>query len=452
MRVRSGEKRTTRAGLARALTLMNVFLLASAFVLGAGALLLTSLLTNALRGQALDDARVSLSQYVNGVLRDELVRDGRVTVANLDALVERELRARPDILSVKVWAPDGTLAWTNLAPERIGKRFPLEGHLGEAIEEGKAEAELESLGSGEDEVESRLDVDKVVEVYAPILGSNGRPIGAYEIYADSARVEAVVADRKRQLWLAVFGVFLLLYGALALLVRGASSRLRAQTTALKQRSAQLLDSYRELEQSSLEAIETLNATVEAKDPYTAGHSLRVQRVANAIGTQLGLDRDRLTTLGHAALFHDIGKLAVPDAVLTKPARLDSDEYELIKQHPAKGAEIVGKLGRLRDAVPLILHHHERWDGTGYPDGLASAEIPVEAAIVGLADAWDAMTTERPYDRALSLAEAHAEIREGRGGQFSPEVVDAFLDAARRQPADFSPETPVNAHREIADAS
>ena len=423
-----------RVELARSLTLLKVFVVASAAILTVGAIAISSLLAKALQGQALDDARVSLTQYVNGVLHDELVQDGRVSSAKVSGLVERDLRSRSDILSVKVWAPDGTLAWTNLEPERIGTRYPVEGHLAEAVLDGHAEAELESLaGHGEDEAESRLGVDRAVEVYAPILDSDGEPIGAYEIYADSAGLEATVQERTRQLWLVVLAVFAILWAALALLVRGASSRLRRQTQTLKQRSAQLLDSYRELEQSSLDAIETLNATVEAKDPYTAGHSARVQRIAVAIGVELELDTGRLSTLGHAALFHDIGKLAVPDAVLTKPGRLDEAEYELIKKHSEKGAEIVDKLGRLRSAVPLIRHHHERWDGKGYPDALRADEIPLEAAVIGLADAWDAMTTDRPYHRALTLEEAHAEIRNGRGTQFSPVVVDAFLAVARRNP-------------------
>lgn len=437
------------AQLARSLTLLKVFLLASALILCAGAFALTTVLTGTVRSQALDDASVSLTQYVNGVLHDELVQDGRVTVVGADAIAARDLRNRPDIVSVKVWSVDGTLAWTNLAPERIGKRFPLDGHLGDAVEKGVAEAELESLGDAEDAAESRLGIDKVIEVYAPIFGDRGQPIGAYEIYAESARLESLVAERSRQLWLIVLIVFLLLYASLALLVRGASARMRRQTQTLKQRSNQLLDSYRELEQSSLEAIEALNATVEAKDPYTAGHSVRVQRIAVAIGLELNLDSARLTALGHAALFHDVGKLAVPDAILMKPAKLDPDEYAVIKLHSEKGAEIVGNLGRLRDAVPLIRHHHERWDGRGYPDGLAGDAIPVEAAIVGLADAWDAMTTDRPYARALTVEEAHAEIRAGRSSQFSPAVVDAFLAAARRRPAEFSRVTPFGELRAIA---
>ena len=130
---------------------------------------------------------------------------------------------------------------------------------------------------------------------------------------------------------------------------------------------------------------------------------------------------------------------MPDAILTKPARLTDEEYALIKRHSEDGARIVAKFGRLRAAVPIIRHHHERWDGSGYPDGLAGEEIPLEASIVGLADAWDAMTTERPYHRALTLEQAFAEVRRGRGTQFAPEVVDAFFAAQKRRPGEFWPD-------------
>jgi HD-GYP domain-containing protein (c-di-GMP phosphodiesterase class II) len=108
----------------------------------------------------------------------------------------------------------------------------------------------------------------------------------------------------------------------------------------------------------------------------------------------------------------------------------------MKTHSAEGARIVAKFGRLRETVPIIRHHHEWWDGNGYPDGLAGNEIPLEAAVAGLADAWDAMTTDRPYHRALSSDEAFAELRKGRGTQFAPQVVDAFFAAAARRPEEF----------------
>jgi putative two-component system response regulator len=132
---------------------------------------------------------------------------------------------------------------------------------------------------------------------------------------------------------------------------------------------------------------------------------------------------------------------VPDAILTKPAQLTAEEYELMKQHPADGAAIIAKFSRLQGAVPMILHHHERWDGGGYPHHLAGEGIPLGARIVGLADAWDAMTTDRPYHRALHLHEAEEELRTNRGTQFAPAVVDAFfraLAAGRIPPAEASP--------------
>src|SRR5207237_4501650 len=180
-----------------------------------------------------------------------------------------------------------------------------------------------------------------------------------------------------------------------LLVRHASSTLRRQSATLQSRSRELMDSYHRLEQSSLEAIESLNATVDAKDPYTAGHSARVQRIALAVAEELGIPAQRLDAVRFGGLFHDIGKIGVPDSILTKPGRLDEEEFALIQRHPADGAEIVSHFSRLHQAVPLIRHHHERWDGKGYPDRLAGEQIPLEACVVGLAAAWAAMTTDRP---------------------------------------------------------
>jgi putative nucleotidyltransferase with HDIG domain len=417
--------------VARSLTLLRVFVVASAVLLALAALILGTILTHQLRTQALDDAKADLTQYTNGVLSSALLRDSKLVIRRqLPELVERDLAARPDIVSVKVWRADGVLAWTSLEPERIGMRFEAGHHLSEVIETGEAAAEFEKLGGAEDAAEAKLGFDHIIEVYAPIRAGR-RVVGAYEVYANSASIQASIASGKRVIWMATLAVLAVVWALLMVLVRGASVTLTGQTDKLRARSRQLMDSYARLEENTLEAIEMLNATVEAKDPYTAGHSRRVQEIALAIGRQLGLDQARLEALRLAGLFHDIGKLAVPDAILTKPARLSTDEFALIQQHSEAGARIVGKLGRLRDIVPIIRHHHERWDGGGYPDRLAADSIPLEAAIVGLADAWDAMTTDRPYHRALTVQEALAEVRSGRGAQFAPEVVDAFLATLMR---------------------
>ncbi|HZE28790.1 MAG TPA: HD domain-containing phosphohydrolase, partial [Gaiellaceae bacterium] len=303
-------------------------------------------------------------------------------------------------------------------------------------------AELNRLNDEEDSVEAAELPDNIVEVYAPLFAGQHEVVGAYEVYADAEPLEASIADTKRTIWIASAALFAFLWLLLMLLARNASGMLRRQTTTLRERSVALSESYRLLEESSLEAIESLNATVEAKDPDTAGHSLRVQQVALAIAAQLELTAQQVDALRFGSLFHDIGKIAVPDGILVKPAKLDYWEYAQMKTHSAEGARIVGKFGRLREAVPVIKHHHERWDGTGYPDGLAGDATPLEAAIVGLADAWDAMTTHRPYHRALSSGEALAEVQAGRGTQFSPVVVHAFMFAAALLPDELGLDEPL----------
>jgi putative nucleotidyltransferase with HDIG domain len=444
VRLLAGTGSNLRAATERSVTLLRVFLLASAVIIAAGGILLSSALTHAISDQALADSRASVSQYVDGVLRGELVRGGQVQVTrNASARLQDELRHNRSLVTVKVWRPDGVLAWTNRGQDRIGQRFEIDGDLGEAIESRAAVGHIDQLSSDEDAVEESLGFDHLLEVYAPIVApGRHKVLGVYEIYADPKGLEHTLASRRNMIWMTVAAVFLALWAALALLVRGASKTLTRQTRELRQRERDLLASYERLEESSLEAIESLNATVEAKDPDTAGHSLRVQRVALAIAAQLDLTAQQLDALRFGSLFHDIGKIAVPDGILVKPAKLDYWEYAQMKTHSAEGARIVGKFGRLRDAVPIIRHHHERWDGNGYPDGLAGSAIPLEAAIVGLADAWDAMTTDRPYHRALSEAEALAEVRAGRGTQFSPVVVDAFMFAAALLPDELGLDEPL----------
>ena len=428
------------------MTLLRVFVVASGVLLALGAVVLGAILTASVRNQAIEDRELSLARYADAVLGQRLVRDDRLSVgAEAASLLRREIRADHDIVNVKVWRADGVLLWTKIGRDRIGKRFPLTGHLAETLRTGVPEGELESMDDTHDSAEARLGVTNVLEVYAPIATDTGSIVGAYEIYVDSAPIEAFIADRKRTVLLATAGVFGSLWLLLTVLVGGASRMLRQQARRLHEQTQELRESYRRLEASSLEAIESLNATVEAKDPDTAGHSVRVQRIALAVGEELGLAEEQMDALRFGALFHDIGKLAVPDRVLTKPEQLTYWEYAQMKLHAQEGARIVDKIGRLRAAVPIVRHNHERWDGSGYPDGLAADEIPIEAAIVGLAEAWDAMTTDLPYRRALSRAEALAEIEKGRGTQFAPEVVDAFLRSFERiRAADVAP-------RAVADA-
>jgi putative nucleotidyltransferase with HDIG domain len=172
-------------------------------------------------------------------------------------------------------------------------------------------------------------------------------------------------------------------------------------------------------------MESLSATVDARDAYTAGHSRRVQQLALAIGRELRLSQIELDLLGHAALFHDIGKLAIPDSILLKPASLTDGEWELMQRHADEGARIIDRLGFLGDAVPAIRHHHERFDGKGYPDGLRGEEIPLGARIIHVADALDSMLTTRIYRAARPLEESLEELRGAAGTQFCPRCVTAL---------------------------
>jgi putative nucleotidyltransferase with HDIG domain len=415
----------------RSVGLLRAFVLLSAAVLAGGAVVLGVVLGHSVRTQALNDRRDSLSQYVDGVLAPELEQGGHIAITRvLSPETVRQLVNRPDILSVKVWRPDGVVAYTTLDQARIGKRYEISDELKDVLDGGQGQAAFADLGKEEDEAEAGLGVKNVVEAYVPIrVSATGKPIGAYEIYADASKLTASIADRRRLIWAATGGVFLALWLASVVLVRGASRMLRRQWRELQEHSAALAESYERLESSTLEAIESLNATVEAKDPYTAGHSKRVHDISLQIGMRLGVSEPELDALRYGALFHDIGKIAVPDAILTKPAALTDEEYDVMKTHSLEGARIAAKFGRLREAVPVIRHHHERWDGRGYPGGLAGERIPRAASIVGLADAWDAMTTERPYSAAMSHAAALEELRLGRGSQFAPEVVDALLGLA-----------------------
>ena len=200
----------------------------------------------------------------------------------------------------------------------------------------------------------------------------------------------------------------------------------ASQLAIATENAQLYGRMRAL---YLSGIRTLAATVDARDSYTHGHSERVAAYARAIALALGLPQLEVETIELAGLLHDIGKIGVPDAILQKPSRLDPDERTLIEQHADLGARIITDNPALMPLVPLVRHHHERWDGRGYPSGLRGEEIPIGAAIICVADTFDTMTTDRPYRRVPGLEEARAEIAKCSGSQFAPHVVEAFLQAS-----------------------
>lgn len=421
--------------LLRSLTLLRAFLVASAAILALGALALSSTLSDDLRGAALDDNALDLSAYADAVLTPAVVRGNNVVVSPAARRrLARNLRLPNDVRGLNVYARDGRLAFSTAGSDRVGRRRSSPA-LREAIETGTPSAH----------VLDPIEGSAVVKVWAPLHSARGHVVGAAEVSLDDSAVNQILDDARRTVWFAVGIVFGVLWLVLALLVRGASTRLRAQNDDLAERSHELVESARALEATLLETIETLNAAVEARDPYTAGHSQRVRRVSLAIGRELRLPAKQLGALATAALFHDIGKIGMPDSILTKPDKLDRTEAAIMREHVTRGAEIVARISSLKDSVPAIRHHHERWDGLGYPDRLSGTAIPVESAIIAIADSWDAMTTDRPYAVALDVDEAMLQIEAGRGKQFNPAVVDAFLSVAQRRPAEvMPPEEPATA--------
>lgn len=174
-------------------------------------------------------------------------------------------------------------------------------------------------------------------------------------------------------------------------------------------------------------VDALTAALDAKHAYTKGHSDQVADIAFSIARNMGLTRRQQYEVHVAAHLHDIGKIGIPDELLLKPQRLTAAEYEAIKAHSAIGGDILTKIGMLREFAPAVRHHHERWDGGGYPDGLAGEGIPLASRIICLADAYDAMTSPRSYRPCLSHLDAAAEISRCAGRQFDPRVAAAFLD-------------------------
>ena len=178
--------------------------------------------------------------------------------------------------------------------------------------------------------------------------------------------------------------------------------------------------------NGLSSVYALVSAVEARDPYAYGHSRKVSTYAVALAEAIGLSPGEVSRVSTVALLHDIGKIGIPDKVLNKKGRLNGEDWEAIKAHPRLGANIVGNVPHLVSCVSSILHHHERWDGGGYPEGMKGEEIPIEARILAIADSFEAMTSARPHHPPLSREEAIKRLRQGAGIQFDPKLVEVFI--------------------------
>jgi len=198
-----------------------------------------------------------------------------------------------------------------------------------------------------------------------------------------------------------------------------------------------LDIAELLEKTHFETIMAFSEALEARDQYTAGHSRRVMEYSKSIGQRMKLDKHDIEDLKRSALLHDIGKIGIPDMVLRKQAKLTDEEKTIIKSHPETGAGILKYIKYFKDLVPAVYHHHEQFDGGGYPDGVEGKAIPLHARIIAIADAFDAMTSNRPYRKALSFRTALSELERSKGIQFDPEIADIFLEILQESPYYFT---------------
>ena len=198
--------------------------------------------------------------------------------------------------------------------------------------------------------------------------------------------------------------------------------------------------YTDMRQVHFDTVRALTSAIDASDPYTRGHSERVTHYSVAIARDMRLSERRVQALEYAGFLHDMGKIGINHDILTKPGSLTEDEWQSMREHPAIGARIVSDLDFLKGARDVVLYHHERYDGNGYPEGLAGEEIPLEARIAKVADAFDAMMSNRPYRSSLGLEKSIQELKDGKGTEFDPEVVEVFLavlDAGKVEVVDLA---------------
>ena len=338
-------------------------------------------------------------------------------IAQLDVLASRDLMEYGSVVLVKIWNPDGTVIYSS-DKSLIGQRFPIDEELGAALN-GEMVAEVSNLTRAEN-IALKGQHQRLLEAYVPLrLRNDNQVVGAYEVYSDVASLDHRVAHTQRIIASGVFGGFALLYLALFGLVYGASRRLTSQAAENALLAEEVIFAYDE-------TIAGWSSALDLRDQETEGHSTRVTEMTVAVATAMGFSADELSNVRRGALLHDIGKMGVPDSILLKPGPLDEAEWEIMHEHPGYAKRMLERIGYLSRALEIPYAHHERWDGTGYPEGLSGEEIPLSARIFAVADVWDALSNDRPYRSAWPVEQVREKLLEESGKHFDPAVVPMFL--------------------------
>lgn len=269
--------------------------------------------------------------------------------------------------------------------------------------------------------------DEFIEIYLPIYTNDSNDLkGVFEVYRSFDTSRDNINQGLRSVLLILSLGLLILYFFLAKTIYSSSNKLYQQNKEIKTQSEKLQEAYDQLNDLYLSVIRAITNAIDARDKFTSGHSQRVAELTVGFAKHIKLDQETIDKLEIAALLHDIGKLGIPETIITKPGKLTDEEFKLIKQHPLIGEKIVHDIEVLQDTIEVIKYHHEQYSGNGYPEGLSMDQIPIHARIIALSDAYDTMTSDRPYRKALSKDKAINEININRGVQFDPDLANKFI--------------------------
>lgn len=322
-----------------------------------------------------------------------------------------------DIFGIRIWNTDSKVIFLN----NISAHYEADFEFNQALK-GNIKAKIITLDKN---LHPGVVNNEVIQIFAPFILDN-QIVGVYEVLTPYQEIKEHISALNWTIIAITFLGLLILYLFLMKVIHNASYTLVSQNESLAKQTHDLQQAYTLLDSSYKNTIMALSNAVDARDKYTAGHSQRVSNISLKIGQLMGLNEDRINLLESAALFHDIGKIGIPDEILHKPDKLTDSEFELIKLHPAMGFAILKDICFLEGTLPIILHHHEKYNGHGYPSRLEKDQIPLESRIIAIADTYDAMTSDRPYRKGLNHNNAIQEIQRSVGTQFDGEIVDAFL--------------------------
>ncbi|WP_161496713.1 HD-GYP domain-containing protein [Clostridium thermosuccinogenes] len=414
-------------GNMRRLSLLRYFTIYSLIAFVITGVVLSFFISNHIKNDQLENTREITRLTLNALLKKELAPDDFSSTLSKEKLDTLQIKFNQvieatDIIMIKIWDKNGNILYSSNS-SLTSQNFAIDKELKEAL----CNKSIIKISELDNQLNTNAlnSFNKVVKIYEPIEFS-GSVTGVFEVYIPYDRIQHHVKVLNRTVAIIMSLGLLILYLLLLRIIYNSSKTLISQNQSLLDQKFKLEESYRKLNSTYKSTVKTLANAIDVRDPYTAGHSERVAKISLEVGKMLGLGSSQLELLELAALFHDVGKLGIPDEILKKPGKLTDYEFEIIKAHPQTGVNILENIDFLKQTLPIILHHHEKFSGGGYPSGIKGDEIPIESRIIAVADTYDAMTSDRPYRKGLPHDDAIYEIVRMKGTQFDSKIVDAFL--------------------------